>query len=171
MLDLGTLAPWWDSTSEANGINDSGQVVGVTSVTNSDSLHPNHAFLYVNGMMQDLNTFISPVSGSLADARSINNLGQIAASGGVNAGGNQDALLLSPVQPPTPPTLAITMMPTITIMGGVGNTYQLQYANTLSTSNAWINLAVITVTNAPQFYCDLSSVGQSARFYRLVQRP
>jgi probable HAF family extracellular repeat protein len=56
--------------SSANGINASGQVVGSSQITSTES----HAFLFANGVMQDLGTFGGTSSGAIA----INNHGQIA---------------------------------------------------------------------------------------------
>jgi probable HAF family extracellular repeat protein len=69
MVDIGTLPG--DSLSEALDINNEGQVVGV-------SYPSTHAFLWQNGKMQDLNSFIpsdSPLV--LIDAGGINDSGQI----------------------------------------------------------------------------------------------
>jgi probable HAF family extracellular repeat protein len=79
LTDLGTLAG--DSSSSANSINDSGQIVGVSQ---SDAAM--RAFLYENGRMYDLNTLIDPASPllglvSLQQAVSINTNGWIAVNG------------------------------------------------------------------------------------------
>jgi probable HAF family extracellular repeat protein len=71
MIDLGGLKPLAGSDSGANGINDSGQVVGQYGT------NPGHAFLYSNVTMTGLPGpgFIGP-NGCMADA--INNTGKIA---------------------------------------------------------------------------------------------
>lgn len=69
MQDLGTLPG--DSLSEATGINDHGQIVGV-------SFPSSHAFLWQDGVMTDLNTLIpsgSPLS--LISTGGINDRGEI----------------------------------------------------------------------------------------------
>jgi probable HAF family extracellular repeat protein len=68
--DLGTLAT--GDVSEALGVNDWGQVVGV-------SLPSGHAFLWQSGTMTDLNTRVVPGSTNLVltDAQDINDLGEI----------------------------------------------------------------------------------------------
>lgn len=54
-----------------------------------------HAFLYSNGVMVDLNTLIDPnLQITLAEARGINDLGQIVVNG------NGHAYLLTPVPEP-----------------------------------------------------------------------
>lgn len=63
---LGTLGGY---ESEANGINDYGQVVGVSDTASEY----NHAFLYSNGTMTDLGT----LGGSESSAYGINNSGQV----------------------------------------------------------------------------------------------
>ena len=74
MIDLGQQAPLNGSNSGANGINDSGQVVGQYG-TNSTQ----HAFLYANGTMTGLpEPSFTGGSGCVADA--INTAGQIAGS-------------------------------------------------------------------------------------------
>jgi len=71
-VNLGQQAPLNGSNSGANGINDSGQVVGQYG-TNSTQ----HAFLYANGTMTGLpEPSFTGGSGCVADA--INNTGQIA---------------------------------------------------------------------------------------------
>jgi hypothetical protein len=67
------------------------------------------------------------------------------------------------------PALDIQMVPALTMQGQVGVTYSVQYVNVVGPTNAWVTLADVTLTNNPQFYCDLSAIGQPARFYRLLQ--
>ena len=72
MIDLGQQAPLNGSDSGANGINDSGQVVGQYGTSSTQ-----HAFLYSNGTMTGLpEPSFTGGSGCVADA--INNTGQIA---------------------------------------------------------------------------------------------
>jgi probable HAF family extracellular repeat protein len=72
MVDLGQQAPLNGSDSSANGINDSGQVVGQYGIND-----PQHAFLYSNGAMTTL-TQPSFTGGAGCQAGAINNTGQIA---------------------------------------------------------------------------------------------
>jgi probable HAF family extracellular repeat protein len=70
MKDLGSLG---GATSNGNGINDIGQVVGSsTTIPGNGSLE--HAFLYADGAMRDLGT---PISGTSSYAKGINNQGQV----------------------------------------------------------------------------------------------
>ena len=70
ITDLGTLAG--RGTSFANGVNNRGQVVGVSSTRDGSS----HAFLWQDGKMRDLGTLPGSRTGSRAAA--INDRGQIA---------------------------------------------------------------------------------------------
>lgn len=88
MRDLGTLG---GSTSVADAINDRGQVVG----TSRDARGFPQAFVWSGGVMQNLNDLVPPISGGfLWEARGINDRGQIAAYGLVDA--NFHAFLLTP---------------------------------------------------------------------------
>jgi probable HAF family extracellular repeat protein len=66
ITDLSTLG---GDTSEANGINNRGQVIGHSSIANGTV----HAFLYSGGKMQDLGT----LGGDTSDALGINDHGQV----------------------------------------------------------------------------------------------
>ncbi len=70
MTDLGTLG---GGHSEAHGINDSGEVVGLSSF---DIFDIEHAFLYRDGHMQDLGT-ISGFPDDSSGATDINNRGDV----------------------------------------------------------------------------------------------
>ena len=85
--DLGTLG---GSSSEADGINNKGQVVGF-STTGSGT--EQHAFLW-NGNIVDLNGLIANSGWDLTSALKINNHGQIIGTGSFN--GQQRGFLLTP---------------------------------------------------------------------------
>ena len=67
IIDLGTLG---GSTARARGINEKGQVVGVADTANGRR----HGFLWENGQMTDLSTFVPT---ALGEALGINNNGGI----------------------------------------------------------------------------------------------
>jgi probable HAF family extracellular repeat protein len=91
MTDLGTLG---GNFSFAYDINDHGQVVGYATTTSGT----NHAFLYSNGTIIDLNSLLSPTSGwELQLATGINDSGQIAGYGSIN--GQTHAFLLDTSAP------------------------------------------------------------------------
>ncbi len=88
--DLGTLGA---SYSEAFGVNSSGVIVGSSDVTAGNS----HAFVDINGVMEDLNSLISAGSGwTLQTVRGINDSGRIVGYG-VSPSGSVHAFLLTPL--------------------------------------------------------------------------
>lgn len=83
---LGTLGGTY---SEADGINNIGEIVGMASTTDG----PMHAFVYQDGVMIDLNSLLPPDSGwQLISAADINEKGQIVGYGLLN--GAKHAFLL-----------------------------------------------------------------------------
>lgn len=90
ITQLGTLG---GTNSAAVSINDSGAIVGTSMITGGSSV-----FLCVNGSMQDLNSLAPPSEAgwTLTEVTSINNAGQILASGISQAGGPSHQLLLLP---------------------------------------------------------------------------
>jgi probable HAF family extracellular repeat protein len=75
IIDLGTLgANSLGSNSQAFGINNNGQVVGLTSASGFTS---DRAFLWQNGVMTDLGSLGTPSTAVTAVAQSINDNGQI----------------------------------------------------------------------------------------------
>ena len=77
MTNLGTLDG--DACSGADYINSKGQVVGTSAKTCAFTAADRHAFLWENGQMIDLNTFLPPTSSlqQLTDGYNINDRGEI----------------------------------------------------------------------------------------------
>jgi probable HAF family extracellular repeat protein len=89
----------------ANALNNSDQVVGWSQTASGAQ----HAFLYTQGTMRDLNLLIPPLSGiTLVSAVGIDSAGDIVAYG-TNASGQMGEYYLTPVEVPSPEpgTLAI----------------------------------------------------------------
>jgi len=114
MQDLGALGE--DSagnvSSSAIAINDAGEVIGNSNIYDGANFVTEHAFLYSDGQMKDLNTLIDSSSGiTLVNARAINASGQIACFAHL-ASGAQRAVLLSPAtaanQAPTADDQSVT---------------------------------------------------------------
>jgi probable HAF family extracellular repeat protein len=88
MTDLGTLG---GAESEADGISDSGWVIGWSQTTGGQQ----HAFLWNSGRMVDLNSFAAPAPGVwLEEATAVNDVGQIVA----NATNGHAYLITLPLQ-------------------------------------------------------------------------
>ncbi len=89
--NLGTLPG--DVTSEAHGINERRQVVGVSC----DAAGNCRAFIWQNGVMKDLNTLVAPgYTGVLTTAQDINDRGEITGRAFDPATGERPAFLASP---------------------------------------------------------------------------
>jgi len=97
MTDLG--APKGSTDAWATAVNNAGVVVGDYRVSPSSNVQ--HAFVYSNGKMIDLNSLISAKSGyTLVDATAINNKGQIVVNAVNNKTGQEQAMVLTPVAKP-----------------------------------------------------------------------
>ena len=103
--DLGTLG---GTNSIGYGINAYGDVTGNSDITGDTT---QHAFLYTGGVMYDLYSLLLPGSGvtnlDISNAGSINNSGQIAATGTIN--GQQRALRLDPITVPEPTSIMLLL--------------------------------------------------------------
>jgi probable HAF family extracellular repeat protein len=89
--DLGTIAGGWWTVPAA--IDNYGQVVGWSWINAEEAYH---AFVYSNGVMQDLNNLVSPgICELISTASGINDRGQIAAN--ANCVGQGHAVRLDPV--------------------------------------------------------------------------
>ena len=90
----------------ANGINNSGQIVGSKN---------SQAFLYDDGTMYNLNSLLAPGSRwNLYDATAVNNKGQIVGYG-LSPAGQTDAFLLTPT--PEPSTLVLLAVGAVALIG------------------------------------------------------
>ncbi|HZW31463.1 MAG TPA: hypothetical protein VFF52_12200 [Isosphaeraceae bacterium] len=104
-IDLGTLPG--DTFSSAYGINNQGQVVGLSFSQNSTNLY--QGFLYQNGVMTNLNSLLPANSGwTIRWGLAINDQGQILALG---ENGSEQVVLLTPPGLPTPPDPVFPEMP------------------------------------------------------------
>jgi probable HAF family extracellular repeat protein len=92
MKDLGTVSS--DTCSSALGVNARNQVVGTSGVCHVSN---DHAFLWEQGRIFDLNTLVAPPPSGIrvTIAYSINDRGEIAASGTL-PNGDVHAVLLIP---------------------------------------------------------------------------
>ncbi|MEI8194356.1 MAG: hypothetical protein WCI73_00450 [Phycisphaerae bacterium] len=103
--------------SIANDVNTIGDIVGYSNYIIGDT-NDNHAFLFRNSEMIDLNSVIEPSLGwTLDSANAINDVGQIVGYGLIN--GQTHAFLLTPVAVPEPSALFSVLVP-LGICGAFG---------------------------------------------------
>jgi hypothetical protein len=69
------------------------------------------------------------------------------------------------------PTLALHVVPAITLTGTIGSSLRVDYINQFGSPNAWFTLATVTLTNTTQLYFDTSAIGQPPRLWRIVPVP
>lgn len=67
-------------------------------------------------------------------------------------------------------TESINFYPVVTINGIPGNTYQVDYATSLTPPVTWTPLTTVTLATSTQFVVDSSSPMSNTRFYRVVQQ-
>ncbi|MBV8781284.1 MAG: hypothetical protein JO353_07795, partial [Phycisphaerae bacterium] len=100
MHDCGTLG---GNYANANFMNNNDQIVGYSLLADGTT---DHAFLYRDGVMADLNTLIPTGTGvTLTSATGINDSGQIVATG-TDSSGDIHSYLLNPVPEPSAFALA-----------------------------------------------------------------
>jgi probable HAF family extracellular repeat protein len=83
IMDLGALSPEVTDDSEGTAINHWGQVVGWSHARNQAGQRLQHAFVYRDGQMMDLNDLLIGSTATLTTAYDINDRGQILTNAGV----------------------------------------------------------------------------------------
>jgi len=102
-ISLGSLG---GVNGAAYALNNSNQVVGWSQIASGTQ----HAFLYSNGTMQDLNLLIPPLSGiTLTSAVGIDSAGEIVAFG-TDASGQTNEYFLTPLESPVPEPSTLAIM-------------------------------------------------------------
>lgn len=70
-----------------------------------------------------------------------------------------------------PPVLNLNMVSALTLTGAIGSSVRIDCINQVGLTDAWVNLATVTLTNTSQLYFDTSSIGQPPRLWRIVSMP
>ncbi len=73
--------------------------------------------------------------------------------------------------PTVPPRLQLNFVPALTLTGQISDEIRVEGINASGPTDAWFQLATVTLTNSPQLYFDVSALGQPARLYRLTPNP
>lgn len=81
-----------------------------------------------------------------------------------------DLLTSSYVPPPSPATNSLRMYPGLTIQGGIGRVYQIQFTNRL-TSGQWIALTNFILPSSPFRFFDTTATNSTERYYKVVGLP
>ena len=103
----------------ANALNNSNQVVGWSQIASGAQ----HAFLYSNGTMQDLNLLIPPLSGiTLISAVGIDSAGEIVAFG-TDASGQTNEYFLTPLESPVPEPSSLAIVSLMIVAFAARQTY------------------------------------------------
>jgi probable HAF family extracellular repeat protein len=120
--------------AQAADINDSGVIVGTMKA--SGGLSSNHAWVYQDGVVTNLNSLVAPGSGlHIAFAYAINNVGQIAGVA-VDAQGFSHGVLLTPggSNEPPPPVVPTMSIDDVTSAEGKFGTRGFTFTVSLSTA-------------------------------------
>ncbi len=81
-----------------------------------------------------------------------------------------DLISSSFVPPPAPATNSLRLYPGVSIEGGVGRTYQIQFTNRVS-SGQWIPLTNIILPSSPFIFFDATATNSTDRFYKVIGLP
>jgi probable HAF family extracellular repeat protein len=142
-----TAIPVPSADAQAADINDAGVVVGTMQA--SGGLSQNHAWIYADGVVTNLNALIPAGSGlHLAFASAINNAGQIAGVA-VDARGFSHGFLLTPGdsnEPPPPPPPVVPSVAINDVANAEGHKGTRNFTFTVSLSTA--TTAVVSVNFA-----------------------
>ena len=73
--------------------------------------------------------------------------------------------------PTVVPSLALHMVPAITLTGTIGSAVRVDGINAIGPTDAWSTLATVTLTNTSQSYFDISALSQPRKLYRIIPVP
>jgi hypothetical protein len=127
---------------------------------------------YGDGSIQDFNLGSGPGNKSLALIHTYYAIGNYTVSVTVRddeGGVWSDTGVALVTGTPPPPTLSIRSFAGVLLTGEVGQTYDIQKADSAESTN-WSTVATLTLTNNPQLWMDMDSTNSMKRFYRGIAR-
>jgi len=68
------------------------------------------------------------------------------------------------------PSLELHLVPAIMLTGTVGRQIEVDYLQQSGSTNAWVAVATVGLTNASQYFFDTAAIGQPPRLYRLLPK-
>ena len=68
-------------------------------------------------------------------------------------------------------SLSLSFVTAISLTGALGDALRVDYINPIGPTDAWVTLDTVTLTNASQYYFDVSALDQPPRLYRVVPVP
>jgi probable HAF family extracellular repeat protein len=132
--------------ARAAGINDSGVVVGTMKASGGSS--PDHAWIYADGVVTNLNALIPAGSGlHLAFANAINDAGQIAGVA-VDAQGFSHGFLLTPADSSEPPPPVVPSVSINDVTNAEGRNGIRSFTFTVSLSTATTGVVSVNFATA-----------------------
>ena len=142
------------SYCEPFGINNNGQVVGISETTGNAN---DDAFLYMNKQMYDLNSllFNQHTGWTLGQGMAINDAGQIAGIGG-NGPDGVSAFLLNPLPPGAVSTTSIVQT-NLPVMSSSYPAPQAGKNSLIVITHGWINTNIETVEQSVAFVDSMSN--------------
>jgi hypothetical protein len=63
------------------------------------------------------------------------------------------------------------IVPAITLTGNIGDHLRVDYINQFGPTDAWMMLAIVTLTNTTQLYFDTTAISEPLRLWRIVPVP
>jgi uncharacterized repeat protein (TIGR03803 family) len=77
------------------------------------------------------------------------------------------AVTSAPVMLNVIPPVQRRPVPAISVMGDTGSSLNVEYTDSLGSPSSWLPLNIVSLTNPPQYYFDISTPLPSQRFYRV----
>jgi probable HAF family extracellular repeat protein len=141
-----TAIPVASVDAQAADINDSGVVVGTMKASGGSA--SDHAWVYQDGVVTNLNSLVVPGSGlHITSAHAINNVGQIAAVA-IDAQGFSHGVLLTPGGSNVPPPAVVPTMSINDVANAEGKVNTRSFTFTVSLSRATTVAVSVNVATA-----------------------